>query len=287
MTAVLASPVSTGSLVADDGPRDHPAARRIVRIIGSLIIGLVCTTLVWWAFVKIIDANPLVTKTPTDVFRYLFSEAESRAHRTLIRRELMTTLRDALLGYVAGTLAATLVSSVFVLRRGVEATFMPIAMLLRSVPLVAMVPIITLIFGRDILAVTIISGIVTFFPSLVNITLGLRSAPPYAADLVRVYGGSPLTVLRKVRLPFSMSWLFASMRIAVPGAVIGALLAEWLATGRGLGYYMLKAQSTFDYTGIWAAVAVLTFTALVLYALVGVLETPVIARFEPDRLAEY
>ena len=283
MTAIVAG---VAIPLAEDSRREHPGLRRVAKIIGSLIIGLAFTTALWWIFVSIIDSNPLVTKNPVDVWRYLFTESRAGANRALILRELGTTLRDAMLGYVSGTIAATLVASVFVLRRGVEATFMPLAMVLRSVPLVAMVPIITLIFGRSILAVTVISGIVTFFPSLVNITIGLRSAPSYAADLVRAYGGSNMTVLRKVRLPFAMSWLFASMRIAVPGAVIGALLAEWLATGRGLGYFMLKMQSSFDYTAIWAAVAVLTFTSLVMYALVGILETPVLARFEPDRLTE-
>src|SRR4051812_46880218 len=84
-------------------------------------------------------------------------------------------------------------------------------MLLRSVPLVATVPVITLIAGRDVLSVTIISGIVTFFPSLVNLNFGLRSAPRQAADLITVYGGSPRTLLTKVRLPFAMASLFASM----------------------------------------------------------------------------
>ena len=285
MSAVSAT-ASLSALTIDDGPTERPALRRSLRILTSLAIGLVCTTLLWWGFVEVIHANKLVTKTPIDVWRYLTSDAQAATNRAVIRTQLGITLRDAMLGYVGGTLAAVVVSSVFVLRRGVEATFMPLAMLLRSVPLVAMVPIVTLVFGRDILAVTIISGIVTFFPSLVNITLGLRAAPRYAADLVAAYGGSDVTILRKVRLPFAMSWLFASMRIAVPGAVIGALLAEWLATGKGLGYQMLKAQSSFDYTGVWAAVAVLTFTSLVLYALVGLIETPVYARFDPDRLLE-
>lgn len=286
MSSVAAATATLSALTVDEGPTERPALKRSLRILTSLVIGLVCTTLLWWGFVTVIHANKLVTKTPIDVWRYLTSDADAAAHRAVIRTQLMITLRDAMLGYVAGTIAAIVVSSVFVLRRGVEATFMPLAMLLRSVPLVAMVPIITLVFGRSILAVTIISGIVTFFPSLVNITLGLRAAPRYAADLVQAYGGSELTVLRKVRLPFAMSWLFASMRIAVPGAVIGALLAEWLATGKGLGYQMLKAQSSFDYAGVWAAVAVLTFTSLILYALVGLVETPVFARFDPDRLIE-
>jgi ABC-type nitrate/sulfonate/bicarbonate transport system permease component len=220
------------------------------------------------------------------VWHWLVSDPHAAANRSLIWGDLRTTLLDALLGYVVGTIAALVVSSMFVLSRTAEATILPIAMVLRSVPLVAMVPVLTLVFGRGLMAVTVIAGIVTFFPSLVNLTFGLRSVPTQAVDLIAVYGGGPRTVLTKVRLPFAMAALFASMRIAVPGAIIGALLAEWLATGKGLGYRMLKAQSTFDYTALWAAVAVLTFTTLVLYALVGVIETPVVARFSPDRLRD-
>lgn len=271
---------------ADDGPIERIALRRVGRILFSLALGLTATTALWWAFVEFGNTERLVTKSPVEVWRYLFTEPEAAENRSVIFGELGVTMRDALLGYVSGTVAAIVVSSLFVLRRGFEATVMPIAMLLRSVPLVAMVPVITLIFGRDILAVTVISGIITFFPSLVNVTFGLRSVPKQGVDLMRAYGSTPFKTLRMVRLPYSMPSLFASMRIAVPGAVIGALLAEWLATGKGLGHEMLRAQSTFDYTAIWASVAVLTFTTLVLYALVGIIETPVQARFDPDRLRE-
>ena len=271
---------------ARDATSERAAMRRVLRILGSLAVGLTATTALWWIFVEVSNTEPLVTKAPPTVVRYLFTEADAGRHRSLIFGELGTTLRDAGLGYLSGTIAAIAVASLFVLRRGVEATVMPIAMVLRSVPLVAMVPVLTLIFGRDLLAVTVISGIITFFPSLVNLTFGLRNVPAQGVDLLRAYGAGPTRTWRTLRLPYAVPSLFASMRIAVPGAVIGALLAEWLATGKGLGYLMLRAQSTFDYTTIWASVAVLTFTTLVLYAIVGLIETPVLARFDPDRLRE-
>jgi ABC-type nitrate/sulfonate/bicarbonate transport system permease component len=285
MSAAAAELVA-GLSTSSGGSTERPALRRVGRILASLGIGLAATLGVWILFVTVLNTEALVTKSPVDVWRYFTSDAEAGANRSLIVHQLGTTLRDALLGYVAGTVAAVVVASLFVLRRGFEATVMPIAMVLRSVPLVAMVPVLTLVFGRDILAVTIISGIITFFPSLVNLTFGLRSVPTQGLDLMKAYGSSPTRTLLTVRLPYAMPSLFASMRIGVPGAVIGALLAEWLATGKGLGYYMLKAQSLFDYTGIWASVAVLTFTTLVLYAIVGLLETPVLARFDPERLQE-
>jgi len=282
-TAELVAGLSTGP---DDGPVEHPALRRAGRILGSLAVGLVATTVIWVLFVTVIKTEPLVTKSPAAVWRYFTSDAKAAHNRALMLHQLGITLRDALLGYAAGTIAAIVISSLFILRKGVEATVMPIAMVLRSVPLVAMVPVITLIFGRDLLSVTVISGLITFFPSLVNMTFGLRSVPKQGLDLMRAYGSTPTRTLVTVRLPYAMPSLFASMRIGVPGSIIGALLAEWLATGKGLGYYMLKAQSLFDYTGIWAAVAVLTFTALLLYAIVGLIETPVLARFDPERLRE-
>jgi ABC-type nitrate/sulfonate/bicarbonate transport system permease component len=283
----IASALPSGSLATGGAEgNDHPALRRAGRILLSLFVGLLSTTTIWWLFVKFGGTEPLVTKSPGDVWAYLFTDPEAATNRSLIFSELRTTLRDAMLGYVAGTIAAILVASLFVLRRGFEATVMPVAMLLRSVPLVAMVPVITLVFGRDILAITLITGIITFFPSLVNITFGLRAVPKQGVDLMRAYGAGPGRTLRTLRLPYAVPSMFAAMRIAVPGAIIGALLSEWLATGKGLGYLMLKAQSTFDYTGIWAAVAVITFTALTLYALVGLIETPVLARFDPERLKE-
>jgi ABC-type nitrate/sulfonate/bicarbonate transport system permease component len=76
------------------------------------------------------------------------------------------------------------------------------------------------------------------------------------------------------------------MRIAVPGAMVGALLGEWLLTTKGIGHYLVERPAKFDYTGVWAAVAVVTSVTLVLYAIVGIIETPVLARFDPERLKE-
>ena len=83
-----------------------------------------------------------------------------------------------------------------------------------------------------------------------------------------------------------MPALFAAMRIAVPGAMVGALLGEWLLTTKGIGHYLVERPNKFDYTGVWAAVAVIAVVTLVLYAIVGLLETPVLARFDPQRLNE-
>jgi ABC-type nitrate/sulfonate/bicarbonate transport system permease component len=115
----------------------------------------------------------------------------------------------------------------------------------------------------------------------VNLVFGFRSASPEAVDLVRAYGGGSYPVFRKVAVPSALPALFVSARIAVPGAIIGALLAEWLATGDGLGYYMQRAQQTSDYGGVWAATVVITVTSIAIYAFIGVVEGIVLARYGP------
>jgi len=257
------------------------ALSRLGRTFGSVLASVVVILVLWYAFLKVFDLSPLVAKSPKDVYHYLFTVPKAPDNRDQIFHALAQTLGDALAGYIAGTIAAVVVAVLFVLYRPVEQAFMPVAMVLRSVPLVAMTPIITLVFGRHLVGVTVIAGIVVFFPSLVNIVFGLRSTPRAAADLVTAYGGSAFTVLRKVSIPSALPALFASARIAVPGAIIGALLAEWLATGKALGYYMQHAQQTFNYGGVWAAVIVITAVSIALYGVVGIIETVVLARYGP------
>ena len=156
---------------------------------------------------------------------------------------------------------------------------MPIAMVLRSVPLVAMTPLIALIFGRGLVGVTVIAGIVTFFPTLVNVTLALRATPQASIDLFQAYGAGQLTTLRKVQLPSALPALFASLRVAAPLALIGALLAEWLATGRGLGYLMLQSETLSDYNMLWAATVLVTAYSVFLYTAISGVEKRVLVRF--------
>ncbi|MBW8485652.1 ABC transporter permease [Actinomadura parmotrematis] len=259
----------------------NPSVKRLGSTFLSILLSLVLAGAGWTAFLKALDVNTLVAKTPADVWAYLVTDEKAGDNLGNVLDGLGVTLRDAGLGLVAGLAAAVAVAMAFVLWRTAERSFMPIAMVVRSVPLVAMTPVITLIFGRDLLATTVISGIVVFFPALVTIAFGLRSASPQAADLVRAYGGSSWTTMRKVMVPSALPALFAAARIAAPGSLIGALLAEWLATGKGLGYAMLTDGSTFKYDDLWASVVAVTLASLAVYALIGVLEALVLARFAP------
>lgn len=241
----------------------------------AVVIGLVA----WSVFLKVFSVQPSLGKDPIDVWNYLVTASDASTNRSTVFDALGTTLHDAALGYAGGMVTALVVGLLFVLFKPVEQAFMPIAMLLRSVPLVAITPIILLIFKRGELGVAVIGGIVVLFPALVNIVFGLRSVSAQTSDLVVAYGGSQATVVRKVALPTALPAIFAAARISVPGSLIGALVAEWLATGKGIGGTILNAIGGFQYNYVWASIAILTGVSLLIYTAVGVIESIVLTSF--------
>ena len=199
------------------------SALSIAMSAGLLIVG-------WWGLLRAYDLNPYFAKSPADVWTFLTTTSDDRSD---LWSAFGTTIVDTAVGFAIGLAAAVVVSAASVAWSAVNWVVTPSAVAMRSIPIIAMTPLIALIFGRDLMAVTVIVGLVTFFPTFVALTTAMREAPGQACDLIVVYGGSAVRELVGVRLPFALPSLFAACKIALPAALSGALLAEWLATGQG------------------------------------------------------
>jgi len=250
-------------------------AMAIASAVGSL--GLVL--FVWWAILRGFSVPPFFGKGPLEVWNYLVDPLMGAQNRAQLMREAVVTIRDSAAGLVVGTVAAVLVAVAFNLWGGVERAFMGVAIALRSIPLVAMAPLVTLVFGRNMLAVVMIGAIVTFFPTLVNMTLALAQTPARSRDLMKVFGASRFRTLMTVQIPSALPALFTSLRTAAPLAITGALLTAWLATGKGLGYAIVTTAAVSDYEGLWARVALTTAFSILLYALIGLVERIVLKAY--------
>lgn len=244
----------------------------------TFVLSVVTVLVLWVGVLAVLDISPLIAKGPTDVWNFLFTVPAAEANRTMILGNLWTTLGNSAIGFIAGLLAAIVAATAFQLSKGIENALMPVALLLRSVPLVAMAPVIILIFGRTTWTVAVIGGIVVLFPALVNIAFGLKSAPKQMNDLLEVYGGGSWAKLTKVAFPISLPAFFAAVRISVPGAITGALLAEWLAVGGGIGGSINGYIPSAQFSALWTSVIVITVVSLVLYNLVQIVEDVVLAR---------
>jgi ABC-type nitrate/sulfonate/bicarbonate transport system permease component len=277
-----APPETTRELAAVRRRVRHEAARSVLAAIGRSLLTFVATValvlVLWWGVLHVFHVDPFVAKSPSDVWTYLVSSPQAADNRAAVLDPLGTTLVDSFIGFVSGLVVALLAAIVFQLSKGVENALMPVAMLLRSVPLIAMAPVIIMIFGRGTATVAVIGGIVVLFPALVNIAYGLRQGSSQMTDLVHVYGGGPVTALRRVALPASLPSFFAAVRISVPGAITGALLAEWLATGTGIGHAVSEARTQVQFSFLWSCVVAVTAVSLIGYNLVQVFENVALAR---------
>lgn len=258
------------------------ATANMLRALGrstlTFVLTIIAVLALWMGALWALDVSPMIAKGPVDVWQFLFTAPAAAENRAMIFGNLWVTLGDSVIGFVAGLVIALLGATIFQLSKGAENALMPIAMLLRSVPLIAMAPVIIMIFGRDFWSVAVMGGIVVLFPALVNISFGLKSASPQMNDLVEVYGGGDWAKLRKVAMPSSLPAFFAAVRISVPGAITGALLAEWLATGKGIGGSIAGYVPQAQFSALWASVVVVAMTALVLYNVIQIFEDSVLAR---------
>ncbi len=259
--------------------RGHPILRAVGLALLRGVAALGVVLLLWQALVSLTTISEYVAKGPMDVYRHLFTDEDAAEHRAALMPLTWQTLQDAGLGFVVGMVIAVVLAMLFNLSRAVEAGVMPLALLLRSIPLVSIAPVVMLVTGRASTASVIVLGaIVVLFPALAAVLFGLSRASQQSLDLVAVYGGGRLTAIRKVSLPGALPSLFAAARVSIPGAMTGALLAEWLSTGKGIGGSILKFNSQARFDDLWAAVAVITVVTLVLYNLVQAVENAVLAR---------
>lgn len=274
------------SLIAVRTKVKRDAAKQTAKVVyESLIntgISLVVVILLWMFALWALDVTPYIGKGPLEVFNWLFLDEQSPENQQLVQVALGQTLFDASIGFAFGLFFATLVAVLFTMSKSLEQALMPIAMLLRSVPLIAMAPILILIFGREQATVAVMGAIVVLFPALVNIVFGLRSASAAMIDVATVYGANKFAALRYVAFPSSLPSFFAAVKISVPGAITGALLVEWLATGQGIGYGIISAVGRAKTNEVWAYVVVITVVSILLYNLVGLLEGYVLKRFAPQ-----
>ncbi len=233
---------------------------------------------VWWGFIKLTGVPDLIAKTPLGVIDYLFLSETSHIARAKLAAALAQTLPITAVGMVAGLAFAFLLAiSARILPRFTEA-FMPIALVTQTMPLVALTPLLVLILGRGYSVTLWITISVTFFPAFVLLVQGLQRVPQSVLDLPRAYGASAWQELYMVSIPAALPYLFAATRLTVPRALLGVMIAEWLATGTGLGNLLNQSRGYLDYGMIWTVAAVSVLLSVALYYAVLFAERRVLRR---------
>ncbi len=204
----------------------------------------------WQVSVVLFHVRPFIAPAPTAVAATLYHKF------ALLIANLAPTATEALMGFVIGNCMAILAATLFVHQRAAEEAFFPIAVMFHTIPVMAYAPILVLMLGNGMEPKVAISALICFFPTLVNMTRGLRAVSPQQLELMRILSATRREIFFKLRLKSSLPYLFAALKIAAATSVIGAIVGEWIGATTGIGALIIQATYNFDSPLLYATIVV-------------------------------
>jgi NitT/TauT family transport system permease protein len=228
-----------------------------------VIIGLFAF---WEAFVRLFEIEQFVLPAPSAIF------ASGWQWRVPILDNAWQTLFTTVIGFfiavIIGLLGGIAVGSSTLVYDSVY----PALIGFNSIPKVAVVPILVIWFGVGTVPAVITAFLIAFFPILVNVAVGIATVEPELQDVLRALGASRWQVIRKVGLPRSMPYFFASLKMAITFAFVGTIVAETVAANKGIGNFMLVASSRFEVPLAFAGLLVTSVMGIGMYLITALVE---------------
>ena len=221
--------------------------------------GLAVVLLGGWQYAARVGAiDPFFLSRPSDIAERIWMWVSSG----MLWRHLAVTLEESVLGLVIGGILG--VATGFVLARSPFAARVlePYIMMLNAVPRVVLAPLFLLWFGLGIWSKVALAVTLVFFVMFFSAYQGVREANRVIIDNVRMLGATERQLVRHVLFPSALTWIFSSLQVSLGFAMVGAVVGEYLGATRGLGYMISQAEGTFDTTGVFAGMFVLSMVVV-------------------------
>ncbi|RDI95443.1 ABC transporter permease [Meiothermus sp. QL-1] len=234
----------------------------------ALVAGLAAVGLflLWELGVRIFQVPSFVLPPPSQALQSLlpvWGVVMGHAWQTL-----WTTLAGFGLAVAAGALLGVAVGT----SKPLNLALYPLLVGFNSVPKAALVPVLVLWFGIGTVPAILTAFLISFFPIVVNVATGLASVPPELREVLRVLGASRLEAFTRVSLPFSLPYFFASLKVAITLAFVGAVISEIAASQKGIGYLMTSASSQFNVPLVFGGLLIIAAMGIALYAVFAFFE---------------
>lgn len=224
------------------------------------------TIVLWQALVTLLEVPRYVLPSPLNILEIIVKRGSD------LMTQVGWTMLEAIFGFTLGAGVAFIAASIFVHVRLVERSMLPWAIVLETVPIVAIAPLLTIWLGFGLAPKVVIAAIVCFFPVLVNTTRGLRAVAPQALELMRILSASRWQIYFRVRLPSAIPFIFSALKVASTLSVIGAIVAEFTGADRGIGYVVVSASYRMDTALLFAGITFSSLAGVIFYQVISFLE---------------
>ena len=243
-----------------------PAAAVVAALLGA-----------WEAYVRLFDVQRWLLPAPSVVATTI---AESRG---LLWRHSLVTLEEIVVGFALALAGGILLASAIAFSRTLERAVYPFVIASQTIPIIVIAPLLLVWVGYGLTPKVIVVALIAFFPIVVNMVDGLKSADPDVVNLMRTLGARRWQIFMKVQVPSAMPFLFSGARVAISISVIGAVIGEWVGSSEGLGYLMIRSKPLFLTERVFAAIAILSAVGVALFLLVGLAERMAIPWWHSER----
>jgi len=245
-------------------PRPRHWRRALERV--SPVLLVIVLVVLWQVLTRAFEVPNFLLPAPTDIARLMVAEWP------LIQMHSLATIWAIVSGYLAAALFALAVAAVMIRYPLIERLIMPIFVGLQSVPKIAIAPLILVWIGAGAGSKIMVVASIAFFPIVINTMAGFRQVDRGLADVFRSVAASERQMFFRLRLPYAMPYIFAGLRIATTLAVLGAIVAEWLAASNGLGYLVLSGSFNFNTARSFAAIIALAVIGTAFFGLMSWIE---------------
>ena len=259
------------------------AQPRVQRVLYPLLVGVVLVAL-WQGVVSGLDLPPYLVPSPYLMVQTLVTDWAP------LGMALLVTLKITVLSFLVAVIAGVLISFLFVQSKRIETAFFPYAVLLQVTPIVAVAPLIIIWVKNTTWAMVICAALVALFPIISNTTLGLRSIEPDLQSYFKLNHASRWQQLVRLRIPSALPYFFGGLRISSGLALIGAVVAEFVAgtggSGAGLAYQILQAGFQLNIPRMFAALLLISLTGVALFVLMAWLTKVALGSWHASELSQ-
>jgi NitT/TauT family transport system permease protein len=225
----------------------------------------------WWGAVAGLKINPLIIPSPLGVWDAALDHGHLLAVGTAI------TIGETLLGFALAIIAGVGLAIAVISSKTASRLVLPTLVAINSAPKVVFAPILVIWLGLGVPSKVGMAFLLAFFPVVINCIQGLVEVEPNLVDLYRLMQANDRTILRRVRLLNSVPYLLTGLKIALPLAIIGSVIGEFVAAKEGLGHQIVLAYSNFDTELVFAAVIVITLVSVLLFQILVWIERALLA----------